>query len=293
MTQLSTLIPLSTPNVPNVLIASDSFTAIAGQTQFGLSRTPKSEVYTLVTRNGLLLTPTTHYTISGAALTLTFSASLNDIVVCKHFVVDIVPVGTFNSVTTPLAYNSSTGILTVGSGSTVVAGTLQLNDSTSSTSVTTAATPNSVKTAYDLATTANTAASTANTLATAALPKAGGAITGTLKSVVYTETRVNPSISTNVLTLDCSTGNVFDVSLNANITTLTFTNAPTTGTAYALTLILTADGTARTVTWGAAVKWASGTAPTLTSTSTKQDIVVLVTRDAGTTWLAVLAGQNL
>jgi hypothetical protein len=46
-------------------------------------------------------------------------------------------------------------------------------DSVSSTSTTTIATPNSVKTAYDLATTANT---TAN----AALPKAGGTMTGVI-----------------------------------------------------------------------------------------------------------------
>lgn len=49
-------------------------------------------------------------------------------------------------------------------GSTTVRGTLQLTDSTSSTSTTTAATPNSVKTAWDLA--------------NAALPKAGGTLSG-------------------------------------------------------------------------------------------------------------------
>ena len=106
------------------------------------------------------------------------------------------------------------------------------------------------------------------------------------------ETKTAPTISTNTLTLDCSTGNVFAVSLNANITTLAFTNIPATGTAYGLTLALTADGTARTVTWGAAVKWSSGTAPTLTSTSGKVDIFVLSTWDNGTTWFAFVGGQN-
>ena len=101
-----------------------------------------------------------------------------------------------------------------------------------------------------------------------------------------------PSISTNTLTLDCSAGNVFAVALNANITTLSFTNVPTTGTAYALTLSFTADGTARTVTWGAAVKWPGGTAPTLTSTSGKVDTFILTTWDAGTTWYAFIGGQN-
>ncbi|NBS70355.1 hypothetical protein EBT31_15795 [bacterium] len=52
----------------------------------------------------------------------------------------------------------------VAAGSTSAPGVLQLTDSTSSTSTTTAATPNSVKTAWDLA--------------NAALPKAGGAMGG-------------------------------------------------------------------------------------------------------------------
>lgn len=107
------------------------------------------------------------------------------------------------------------------------------------------------------------------------------------------ETKTAPSISSGTLTLDCSVGNVFAVSLNASITTLSFTNVPSNGTAYGLTLMLTADGTARTITWGSAVKWAGGTAPTLTSTNAKVDVYVLVTHDGGTTWYAFTSGQNL
>jgi len=65
------------------------------------------------------------------------------------------------------SYNGSTGVtITAVSGSTSVAGIVQLTDSTSSTSTSTAATPASVKTAYDLA--------------NAALPKGGGTMTGYL-----------------------------------------------------------------------------------------------------------------
>jgi len=77
---------------------------------------------------------------------------------------------------TKATLSAGTGItITNGSGSisvagtaasTSVAGVVQLTDSTSSTSTTTAATPNSVKSAYDLA--------------NAALPKAGGTLTGDL-----------------------------------------------------------------------------------------------------------------
>lgn len=58
----------------------------------------------------------------------------------------------------------------VVTGTTLVAGKLQLTDSTSSTSTTTAATPNSVKTAYDLA---NAAAPQTTTISTTS-PLAGG-----------------------------------------------------------------------------------------------------------------------
>jgi hypothetical protein len=65
------------------------------------------------------------------------------------------------------SYNGSGAItITAVTGSTSVAGILQLTDSTSSTSTTTAATPASVKTAYDLA--------------NAALPKSGGTMTGAI-----------------------------------------------------------------------------------------------------------------
>lgn len=55
--------------------------------------------------------------------------------------------------TSPLTGGGTTGDVTVGiqAGSTTQSGALQLTDSTSSTSTTTAATPNSVKTSYDLA----------------------------------------------------------------------------------------------------------------------------------------------
>lgn len=114
----------------------------------------------------------------------------------------------------------------------------------------------------------------------------GKTVTGLL------ETRTAPTISSGTLTLDCSAGNVFNVALNANITTLTFTNVPSSGTAFGLTLLLTADGTARTITWGASVKWPGGTAPTLTSTNNKVDTFVLFTHDNGSNWFAFTAGQN-
>jgi hypothetical protein len=107
------------------------------------------------------------------------------------------------------------------------------------------------------------------------------------------EVRAAPAINTNVLVLDLSTANVFDVALNAAITTLTISNPFATGTAHGFTLVFTADGTARVITWPASVKWPGGTAPTMTSTSTKRDFFTFMTMDGGITWAAFVAGQNL
>ena len=109
----------------------------------------------------------------------------------------------------------------------------------------------------------------------------------------YGETRTAPTISSGALTLNLENGNVFEVALNASVTTFTISNPPASGTAGSLTLKLTADGTARTITWGSAVKWPGGTAPTLTSTNNKVDVLVFVTMDAGTTYYGFVAGQNL
>ena len=115
-------------------------------------------------------------------------------------------------------------------------------------------------------------------------------ITPTITGLI--ETKTAPTISAGALALNCALGNVFHVSLNAAITSLTFSNIPASGSAYGLTLAFTMDGTARAVTWPAAVKWVGGTAPTLTSTNAKVDIFVLTTWDAGTTWYSMIGGQN-
>lgn len=105
------------------------------------------------------------------------------------------------------------------------------------------------------------------------------------------EVSASAAISSGTLTLDLSTAGIFYVNLTENITTLTISNTQTPG-ASAFTLVFTADGTARTVTWGASIYWPSATAPTLTSTNGKEDVFSFVTLDGGTTWLGFNGGQN-
>lgn len=108
----------------------------------------------------------------------------------------------------------------------------------------------------------------------------------------YAETYTTPAISSGTLTLNLENGNVFRVSRNANISTLTISNPAASGNACSFTLIFDANGTSYTITWPAAVKWPAGTAPTITTTASRSDMFVFYTNDAGTTWYAMTAAQN-
>lgn len=101
------------------------------------------------------------------------------------------------------------------------------------------------------------------------------------------------SNSTTTTTLNLANGNVFNITLVGN-TTIAFSGA-TNGTACAISLYLRQDGTGnRTVTWpsSSTLKWAGGTAPTLTTTASAVDILVFETLNGGTTWYGSLVGAN-
>ena len=74
---------------------------------------------------------------------------------------------------------------------------------------------------------------------------------------------------------------------------MTFSNPPASGTAYGFTVKFTYSATsAYTATWPASVKWAGGTAPTLTATSAKTDVFVFLTVDGGTNYYGYIGGLN-
>ena len=109
----------------------------------------------------------------------------------------------------------------------------------------------------------------------------------------YSETTSAPAIAAGVLTLNMEASNTFLVALNAAITTLTISNPPANNKVGSFQLVFTADGTPRSVAWGASVKWPGAVAPTLTSTNGKKDWFVFITTDAGTTWAGFIAGLNI
>ena len=82
------------------------------------------------------------------------------------------------------------------------------------------------------------------------------------------------------LNLDCSLGNYFTKTINAN-STFTVSNIPASR-AYSFTLELT--HTSGSITWFSGVEWPGGTAPTLTTGKTH--LFIFVTDDGGARWRA-------
>jgi hypothetical protein len=90
--------------------------------------------------------------------------------------------------------------------------------------------------------------------------------------------------------IDLTLGNVVTGTVDTSTTTFTFSNPPTTGTAGSFTLILT-NGGSQTVNWPAAVDWAGGSGPSLTSSGI--DVITFTTIDAGTIWYGFAAGLDM
>jgi hypothetical protein len=161
---------------------------------------------------------------------------------------------------------TNAGVTSVIAGSTTTAGKLQLTDSIASTSTTTAATPAAVKTAYDLA--------------NAALPKAGGTMTGAITfaagqtisgyaalatAQTFTAAQrgtVSALTSAATVTPDFAVANNFSLTLGSAVTLANPTNL-TAGQSGAIVITQNAT-TPYTVAYGTAWKFSGGT-PTMST----------------------------
>jgi len=101
----------------------------------------------------------------------------------------------------------------------------------------------------------------------------------------YVETPYSANSST-AITIALTNGTVQIITLTGNATI----TMPTATSGKSFIMYLKQDGTgSRTVTWST-VKWAGGTAPTITSTASRQDILSFFAD--GTNWYGVVVGQN-
>jgi len=101
----------------------------------------------------------------------------------------------------------------------------------------------------------------------------------------YVETPYSANSST-AITLDLANGTVQIITLTGNATV----TMPTATSGKSFIMFLKQDATgSRTITWST-VKWAGGTAPTITGTASRQDIFSFFAD--GTNWYGTVVGQN-
>jgi alpha-tubulin suppressor-like RCC1 family protein len=116
---------------------------------------------------------------------------------------------------------------------------------------------------------------------------AAGALTNNTRQAVT---------SSATTTINLNSGNVIDLTMAANITTLSFTNVPASGTPILIQIVVknASDGTAYTIVWPNSVYWSGQyaaatistvqTAPTLATGANGITVIALLTTDGGTKW---------
>lgn len=98
--------------------------------------------------------------------------------------------------------------------------------------------------------------------------------------LLYRTITATATVAAGATTLDCSTADIFTVTLvTSTPTAITLSNARA-GT-YLVRLVQPAGGSA-TATWSTSITWSGGAAPVLTTTANYSDIVTLIYD--GTTW---------
>jgi hypothetical protein len=119
----------------------------------------------------------------------------------------------------------------------------------------------------------------------------------------YSEAGATASQATNTITFNAASGNTQKFVPSAVTNTVNFTNInPTSTQCTSATLIFLHGATPYGLTTGTfsvqlagvtkTVKWSGGSAPVLTNTANKTDILNFLTYDGGTTWLGFVGGLN-
>lgn len=115
-------------------------------------------------------------------------------------------------------------------------------------------------------------------------------ITGRLRS--YTEAVTTATVSTSTYNLDLSLSNIFDITLENNVT-FTFTNPPSSGISQSATIILRQGAVGnRTATFTNAY-YSDGLAPTLSTGANDIDVLTFFTVNGGSFWFGTFAMANV
>ena len=106
----------------------------------------------------------------------------------------------------------------------------------------------------------------------------------------FDEAVSNVTIASGVVDLDATTASVFTITRTKIISSMTVT-LPENSRAVSITLVMTSNGS-YSVAWPTNTKWASGTIPTMSTTSGRIDVVTLSTTNNGLSWLGFVGGLD-
>lgn len=119
---------------------------------------------------------------------------------------------------------------------------------------------------------------------------AGNGTGKVLQGAIYQTPQTYTPADAATATLDLSTGNEHRITMPAGNITIAISNE-TNGQKF-LVSILQDNGGSRTVTWFSTIRWAGGSAPTLTTTGNKRDVFGFIVTGTDT-YDGFVVGQNL
>lgn len=109
------------------------------------------------------------------------------------------------------------------------------------------------------------------------------------KPITQTVTTLTPAAS-GTATCNLALGNMFEVTMPAGNVTIALSNV-TTGQIFEIGITQDSGGS-RTITWFTTIKWAGGSAPTLTTTANKRDRFIFICTGTNT-YDGFIIGQNI
>jgi hypothetical protein len=127
-----------------------------------------------------------------------------------------------------------------------------------------------------------------------------GTTTSGNNSVLYNATfqaykeKVNivGTVSTSTYNIDCTKGNIFDITLGASAITFTFINPPQTNVSQPITIILRQGSGSSTATFTNA-HYTGGATPTLSTGASQIDVLTFFTYNGGSFWFGTFAMANV
>ena len=192
--------------------------------------------------------------------------------------------------TNPSGYTSNLGTVTSVSGTGTVSGLTLTGSVTSSGSLTLGGTLavslESISGFGSGVSTFLATPSSANLLASMSDETGSGLLVFGTTPTITGLREVSAALAAN--NIDVASGNYFTKTITG-ATTFTVSNVPTTATVASFVLELT-NGGSSAITWWAGVKWASGTAPVLTTAG--RDLLGFITKDGGTTWDGLVMSKD-